>query len=418
MPLAELQQAQLLLEQRRYKEAETLLRKAIDATPDNGELHACLALALVYRQRFEQAADEAKIAIAQAPDNGFCYYVRALALLGARLPQAALESVYKGLELDRQNTLRYLVLAGLIYYHVEDWPSMLQIADQALQWYAQSAEACAIRGIALWKMEHKREAEQAFTRAQTLNPHHPLTLAGQGWLLLESGEYRAAQEHFLEALRLDPFVEWARDGLIEVLKARNSIYRPLLDYTMFMASREKAVQIGALLAIYPVLNVGSWLIKILPVLKIPLDGLVFIYLVFAFTVWMSWPLSRLLLRLHPVGRHALWRSEVTAANWAAVCLLAALGFLIAGLATGLQPWLYAAMGAMLMTMSVTGIFRANSVGGRGCLTIITLVLLGLAIAAVATGLAGSDNSSTYIGIFGGLILLLALLEEAMITIEL
>lgn len=121
MPLAELQQAQLFLEQRRYKEAETLLRKAIDATPDNGELYAYLALALVHQQRFEQAANEAKIAIARAPGNGFCYYVRALALLGARLPQSALESVYKGLELDRQNMPRYLVLAGLIYYRLRGW---------------------------------------------------------------------------------------------------------------------------------------------------------------------------------------------------------------------------------------------------------------------------------------------------------
>ncbi|MDB5311521.1 MAG: tetratricopeptide repeat protein [Gemmataceae bacterium] len=46
-----------------------------------------------------------------------------------------------------------------------------------------------------------------------------------GWALLHARQPAEALTHFREALRLDPTNEWARDGLIEALKARYWVYR-------------------------------------------------------------------------------------------------------------------------------------------------------------------------------------------------
>ena len=41
--------------------------------------------------------------------------------------------------------------------------------------------------------------------------------------------------HFKETLRINPSLDWARAGMVETLKARNFIYRWLLQYFFFMA---------------------------------------------------------------------------------------------------------------------------------------------------------------------------------------
>jgi len=95
----------------------------------------------------------------------------------------------------------------------------------------------------------------------------------------------------------------------------------------------------------------------------------------------------------------LLRSEIAAANWVGVCLLAALGFLIAGLVTDKKPLLMAAMFSVLMMMPTAAVFLSSSCDGRGCLTLYTLVMLGLAIAAVAMDLAGSTDAGWPYGLF-------------------
>ena len=51
------------------------------------------------------------------------------------------------------------------------------------------------------------------------NPENAHTNANQGWSLLHGGQPGKALEHFREALRLDPDLEFARAGMVEALKA-------------------------------------------------------------------------------------------------------------------------------------------------------------------------------------------------------
>src|SRR5205085_1539069 len=65
-------------------------------------------------------------------------------------------------------------------------------------------------------------------------PEDAFSHANQGWTLLHEGKPRKALEHFREALRLEPEMEFARLGIVEALKARNLIYGLMLRYFLWM----------------------------------------------------------------------------------------------------------------------------------------------------------------------------------------
>ncbi len=51
---------------------------------------------------------------------------------------------------------------------------------------------------------------QTLGSALANDPENALTHANQGWALLHRGDHERALEHFREALRIDPELEWAR----------------------------------------------------------------------------------------------------------------------------------------------------------------------------------------------------------------
>ena len=53
--------------------------------------------------------------------------------------------------------------------------------------------------------------------------------------MLDEGKYPQAMEHFREALRLEPDMEWARLGVVETLKAKRVLYRPVLWYFLWIS---------------------------------------------------------------------------------------------------------------------------------------------------------------------------------------
>ena len=63
-----------------------------------------------------------------------------------------------------------------------------------------------------------------------------------GWQALQSGKREQAQTHFMEALRLNPENDLAREGMLEAFKARSPLYRSYLKWAFWMASQSQARQ--------------------------------------------------------------------------------------------------------------------------------------------------------------------------------
>ena len=160
------------------------------------------------------------------------------------------------------------------------------------------------------------------------NPESAFTHANQGWTLLHQGDHRRAFEHFREALRLDPEIDWARQGIVEAMKARNPLYRPLLGYFLWMSRLSDKAQWAVIIAIYMGPKILNAVAKANPALVPWVAPLVAVILLFVVMTWVADPLFNLMLRLDKFGRLALSREQVVASNWIGACLIGVLlGFL-------------------------------------------------------------------------------------------
>jgi hypothetical protein len=131
----------------------------------------------------------------------------------------------------------------------------------------------------------------------------------KGWTYLHSRDQRKALASFTEALRLDPSNDWARNGLIEALKARNPIYRAILAWYLFadrLSPRARwAVIIGSIVGFRALSSVLRRDERLWPLAAL----LVLTYLSVTYLTWVGVPLFNLLLLLDRLGRHALSREQ-------------------------------------------------------------------------------------------------------------
>ena len=114
----------------------------------------------------------------------------------------------------------------------------------------------------------------------------------------------------------------------------------------------------------------------------------YLYTAFVFLSWTARPLFTLLLRFDRFGRLALSDKEIVASNWTGVCLLAALGSLVAALVTGYGVFLTGAISAVAMIAPVSGLFRFRPGKRRTFLVVYAVVLALLAIGGVVLSLLG------------------------------
>ena len=98
--------------------------------------------------------------------------------------------------------------------------------------------------MALVQLGRKDEAQQTLGSALANDPENALTHANQGWALLHRGDHAKALEHFREALRIDPELDWARAGIVEALKARHLIYRVMLRFFLWMGRQSQGRAVG------------------------------------------------------------------------------------------------------------------------------------------------------------------------------
>jgi len=219
------------------------------------------------------------------------------------------------------------------------------------------------------------------------SPEDDSAHTGAGWQALMAADYRKANEHFLEALRLNPMNERARMGLIESYRARSRIYRLQLRFANFMnrfsGGQQTAILIGGF--IFYKIAYGS-IATVSPLLGNVIIGL---WLTFALWSHLARGLSTFFIGLDRFARQALtsrekWEGIAVGGSitLALFCLLSsvvlgpqaggllALGFLFAGVANAAAftndhwrgKYLYAAA-AVVCTVSVVYFIAAAFSGG-------------------------------------------------------
>lgn len=318
-----LERAQLLLAHGKPEMAEGVLRSSLAENPQHARAHAFLALALVEQKKYEEASAEAALAVHNAPDDPFVHYITGHVFFDRnRFPEseaAAREAIRLS---GGTGHPEYWSLLAHALFARERWSEALAAADQGLAIDPAHADSVNVRAMALVKLGDKQAAAQTISGALQRNPTNPASHANQGWTLLHQGDHKQALEHFREALRLNPNLEWARQGMIEALKARYFLYRIMLRYYLWMSRFTRRGQWGLIIGLWVGIQILQAVREKNPAAAPFVLPVIIAYVAFVLAGWLASPIFNLTLLASFYGRYLLSKTDYAGAL--------AVGALVAG----------------------------------------------------------------------------------------
>lgn len=404
---AYLTKAQMLLQTRRYQDAEAEIRRMLAQEPNSAVAHSLMAVALIAQGRRDNALREAQHAVHLAPDLAYSHYVLALTCFHSGRLAEAEKSVREAIRLDPRDADHYAVL-GEICLEQRRWRDALNAAETGLRIEPEDVRCINVRATALVHLGRWQEAESAVETALALEPENAMTHANRGWLRLHRRDSQAALADFREALRLRPNMVWAQEGIVEALKARNPIYSVMLRYFLWMSRMDTRTKWSILIGGYIALQLVGRTLNADETLRPLALPLIAVYVTFVFLTWTSQTLFDLLLRLDPFGKLTLSKDKIVASNWVGLTLLAGVSLFAAGLLLGgdkREPLLIGGLQACALILPISGIFHAHTVKGRQILTGYTVLLIALIVwRLILTAGGGTPDSQPLVLFVLGLML--------------
>ena len=391
-----LERALLLLQQSRPADAERETMLALAENPDSSRAHAYLALSRVDQNKPGEAVAAADRAVALAPDEGFSHYVRAVVLHRADRDKEALVAIKEAIRLSPDDESHFALLAG-IHLALRDWQAAREAAEQGLTLNPEDVQCANLRSMALVRLGLKAEAMETVDFALEREPENALSHANQGWNCLHRNDPKRAQDHFREALRLSPDLEYARQGMLEALKARNPVYRLMLAYFLWMGRQSGKLQWAFILGTMFGMRAVRTLAEQRPELGVVLWPVVIAFYLFIYLSWTAGPMFNLLLRFDRFGRLVLSRDERRATNWFGAAVLVALaGLTLWG--SGDDAGMFAAIVGAILSVCVAITFNRTEKKRAG-FAIATLVMAAIGLGGVALLMAGNQDGFLWLTTF-------------------
>ena len=314
--------ARMLLGQRRYDLAKGPLGEALALDPDNAEACALLAWCHLQEDDYAPATELAKRAVALEADEPTNHFILGQVYFDRDMPAEALQHAEEALRLDPTAPDHWRLLSG-IQASKKQWRDALSSAEQGLEFDPENAGCAHMRVVALRGLGRGAEAAAADKGLLSREPDSAIAHANAGWTCLHRSQIKQAKVHFREALRLDPEMDWARQGIVEAIKATNPVYRLYLAYMLWMATKGSGLQWAVIIGAWVGFRFVRTAMANNPGLKPVLLPLIVAYIAFVMLTWFARPVFNLMLLVHPLGRHALQRDDKLAALSFGVVLSAA-----------------------------------------------------------------------------------------------
>jgi len=348
----------ILLGQGRFKEAKEEIHKHLQLAPEDGGAHAFLAVCDLNLDLHKEATAAAERAIALSPDLAFAHFVLAQTLLHRNHLAEAEQAIGEAIRIEPNEASNFALLSA-IQMSRQQFREALAAADAGLALDPTDSRCLNQRANALVMLGRKGEAAATMAGALANSPDDSMTHANQGFALLHANDPRKAIEHFREALRLDPENEYAKAGIVESLKARNLVYRLLLQYFFWVSKLPQSAQWGLLAAMLfgPGL-LRRWGEKS-PLTEMWVELFIGAYLVFAALTWLGSAAFNLMLRFDKDGRHALNADQIRGANLLAVYLVMPCLMLIGLLVTGVSLYPWALFRWVFVCMHAAAVFHCD-----------------------------------------------------------
>ena len=384
---AALNRGLMLLQQNRYEMAEEEFRQVLAHDPEDAVAHALLGLCLLERKEYKTATEHVERAIHLAPDMAMAHSAHSRVLFERNYVDRALSAIREAIRLDPENADFYAQESG-IYLEKSKWQEALNAAEQGLAIDSEHVNCTNLRAMAMVKLGRREAAGQTIDAALARDPEDSFTHANQGWTLLHDGNPTKAMEHFRESLRLDPTNEWARQGIVEALKARYFIYSIMLKWFLWMSKLEPRTQWIIVIAGW----FGARMLRATAAANPPLAPFIYpvliLYTAFVLMTWIASPLFNLILRLNRFGRLALSREEIVASNWLGLCLALALSMVGWWVVSQQNVALLGAMVFGFLLIPLAGTFYCQPGWPRLAMAACTIVLAAAGIGAFVMALNG------------------------------
>jgi tetratricopeptide (TPR) repeat protein len=342
------ERARLLFTQGRHVHAERELRELLAENPNHGQAHSFLGRCLAAQKHWPEALVEGEKGVGLAPNLPYAHYMLGMTYTDCGRLEQAEGALREAMRLDPRN-VEQLAWLSWIQSLRGDRRAALATAEQGLAINPEHVTCLDRKGLFLRFLGQPTESEEAIRMALRLAPENFFTHTNLGWTLLRKvqarsrldpalqsftlswrPELREALSHFREAIRLRPAMNWAKEGVEQIL---------------LMRSKAICRSITAALAAIIV----AFLFRSLGEARFSADNNAFFFNLFlAFmgimaASWSSGPIY-LLMRCGRLGAAVLPGAKHRAANVAAVCLAAAVIAAAVGLLIPLSAalgWLFA-----------------------------------------------------------------------------
>ncbi len=379
---ADFKRAQLLRERGRHPEAVASILGYLASEPDDP--HGFIELALnrmVIPGELERGLADARTAAGLMPGDPLPLTLQASILNRLDRDREALVLCDEALALDPEFgfiwRIKGFALAGL-----KRWSEAEACALQALEIDPDDQAASNLLAHVLRMQNRLDESEQETRRRLARDPEDSFSFANAGWAALQRGQVAVAEGHFREALRLEPGLTHAREGLKESFRARSAFYRLFLRWVFFMQRLTEGRQmlfVVGLMVVFKVLRES--LAGVHPGVII---GLAIVYYLLVFGTWLAAGLANFMLLWDRMARLALERVEMLDGLTVGGLFFGGIASLATGLALGSLP--VAAAGAALMIAAIPAslVFTNPSPLGRWVFGSIATAALGFGAAMTVT----------------------------------
>lgn len=253
-PGAAYARGRLLQTQHRLQDAIACYKQALELDAHHTPSYIMLALCWMDDDATApQSVDAAKRAVTLEPEDAFARSVYALALnANAKDGQTsaikdALKQAEEAAGLDPDSDFSHAVLARL-HLRLRDYPKAEASALAALSLDTENTMAAEALSIALLNQKKDADNQDLIRYQLERDAEDDSAHTSAGWMAVMQGDHKKANQHFMEALRLNPVNENARMGLIESFRARSWFYRGYLRFghwmNQFTEGRQNAIMIG------------------------------------------------------------------------------------------------------------------------------------------------------------------------------
>ncbi|MEL6107748.1 MAG: tetratricopeptide repeat protein [Planctomycetota bacterium] len=393
------QRAQLLMSQSRPDQAAEELKRILDSDPNDAQAHALLSLCMSHNQDlWHDATREAEHAIHLAPDDSLSHYAHAVVLTNRNRFADANSSIEEALRLEPHQT-EYYGLAGSIAMRQQQWERALDLATQGLAIDPDDEGCSALRSLALERLGRSGAALLEANAAVSRNPDSSEAHSMRGWAELQSGDYKAAQESFREALRLDPTDDFARSGMIQALNNNYFVFRIVFRFYSFLGRMAAHAQWAIIIGLFIGMRLLRGLAQQYPALKPFVTPISMLYLAFCLLSWIADPLFNTFLRFHSFGKYLLSERQRWSSNLVAAAIglgaLSSVGLVCLGDYGGAFLQMLC---ALFMTIPLSTVFTVDR-GWPQAIAIVSAVGLGALYLAISVGLFLGDWWTVYFPIY-------------------